>query len=61
MFKNSEKISKAIDLLMKVTDDLENQERKDQLVNVLHDLSGVHQNVMGDLRKGAGNPIRHIE
>lgn len=50
MFKNAEKISKAIDLLMKVTDDLESKERKNQMVNVLHDLSGAHQAVLGDLR-----------
>ncbi|MDC3414244.1 hypothetical protein [Terrihalobacillus insolitus] len=51
MFKNAEKISKAIDILIKVTDDLEKEERKDQMVNVIHDLSVAHQAVLGDLRK----------
>lgn len=55
MFKNAEKISKAIDMLIKVTDDLEKEERKDQLVNVIHELSGVHQAVLGDLRKPEAN------
>ncbi|UFT98074.1 hypothetical protein KO561_12765 [Radiobacillus kanasensis] len=51
MFKNAEKISKAMDMLIKVTEELDNQERKDQMVAVIHDLSGVHQAVLGDLRK----------
>lgn len=51
MFKNAEKISKTIDQLIKVTDDLENQERKDELLQVIHQLSIVHQNVLGDLAK----------
>ncbi|WP_018934328.1 hypothetical protein [Gracilibacillus lacisalsi] len=51
MFKNAEKISKAMDMLIKVTEELENQERKDEMVNVIHDLSKVHQNVLGDLTR----------
>ncbi|WP_153401954.1 hypothetical protein [Gracilibacillus oryzae] len=49
MFKNAEKLSKCLDQLIKVTEELENQERIDELVNVIHQLSIVHQNVLGDL------------
>ncbi|SET84293.1 hypothetical protein SAMN05216389_1383 [Oceanobacillus limi] len=49
MFKNAEKISKAIDNLIKIADGLEKDERKQELVNVIHELSCVHQNVLGDL------------
>ncbi|QDP40788.1 hypothetical protein [Radiobacillus deserti] len=55
MFKNAEKISKAMDMLIKVTDELEKLERKEQLVAVIHELSVVHQGVLGDLRTYAHN------
>lgn len=55
MFKNAEKISKTIDQLIKVTEDLENQERKDELLQVIHQLSVVHQNVLGDLTRSVYN------
>ncbi|WP_163538344.1 hypothetical protein [Gracilibacillus sp. YIM 98692] len=51
MFKNAEKISKCMDQLIKVTDDLDNQERKDELASVIHELSIVHQHVLGDVVK----------
>lgn len=48
MFKNAEKIGKTIETLMKTADDL-SEERKYELLNVIHKLSKVHQNVLGDL------------
>ena len=51
MFKNVEKISKCMDQLIKVTEELNNQERKEELTEAIHKLSIVHQNVLGDLTK----------
>ncbi len=53
MFKDAEKISKAIDNLIKITDGLEKEERRQEMVNVIHNLSCVHQNVLGDLTNKA--------
>lgn len=49
MFKNAERISRAIDNLIKITSDLKAQERKDEMTVVIHELSRVHQHVLGDL------------
>lgn len=51
MFENAEKVSKCMDQLIKVTGNLEKQERKDELLECIHQLSIVHQNILGDLRK----------
>lgn len=51
MFKTVEKISKLLDQLIKLTDELENEERKHELINVIHGLSKVQQNVIGDMTK----------
>ena len=56
MFKNVEKISKCMDQLIKVAEDL-NQERKEELTEAIHKLSIVHQNVLGDLTKNSHNRI----
>lgn len=56
MFKNAEKIGKTIDTLIKMSSDL-SQERQQELVYVIHELSKVHQNVLGDL---AGNKNGNI-
>jgi len=49
MFKNTDKISKAIDLLVKVTQDTESDERKEQTVEVIHSLSKLQQDHFKDL------------
>lgn len=51
MFKNVEKISKCMDQLIKVAEELNNQERKEELTEAIHKLSIVHQNVLGDLAR----------
>lgn len=51
MFKNVEKISKLMDQLIKLTDELENVERKNEMVNVIHQLAEVQKNLLGDLTK----------
>lgn len=51
MFKDVEKISKLIDQLMKLANELENKERKNEMICVIHQLSKVQQNVLGDLAK----------
>lgn len=51
MFKNVERISKLIDQLMKLTEELDNKERKNEMVNVIHQLAEVQKNLLGDLAK----------
>lgn len=51
VLKEANRIGRTIDTLMKITDDLERQERKDELINVIHQLSVVHQNVLLDITK----------
>ncbi len=50
MFKTTDKISKAIDLLIKVTSELENEHRKNQTVEAIHSLSKLQQDCFADLR-----------
>lgn len=51
VFKNVERISKLIDQMMKLTEELDNQERKNEMVNVIHQLAEVQKNLLGDLTK----------
>lgn len=51
MFKDVEKISKLIDQLMKLANELENKERKNEMICVIHQLAAVQKNVLGDLAK----------
>ena len=51
MFKNVERISKLIDQMMKLTEELDNKERKNEMVNVIHQLAEVQKNLLGDLTK----------
>jgi len=53
--KEANRIGRTIDNLMKITDDLEKNERKTELINVIHQLSIVHQNVLGDLTRDTVN------
>lgn len=54
MFKNVEKISKAIDLLVKVAEDTKDKNRSNELVNAIHNLSVVQQEYFGDLKENKG-------
>lgn len=51
MFKTAERIGKNIESLMKIVSELKNEDRKNELLVVIHELSKVHQNVLGDLTK----------
>lgn len=48
--KNTEAIGKAIELLVKVTDKETDPEQIERLLNVIHELSGIHQESVGNLR-----------
>lgn len=50
MFKTTDKISKAIELLRKATEELK-EDRKDEALNVIHDLTILQSNCFADLKK----------
>lgn len=55
MFKNAERIGKTIEQLIKVAEEIKNEERKQELITVIHGLAKVHQNVLGDLTQHQQN------
>ena len=44
-------INKAIDLLIKASEEMENEERKEQTIGAIHSLSKLQQDCYGDMKK----------
>ncbi len=51
MFKTADKISKAIDLLIKVTAEVEEPERKEEALAVVHQISHLYSNCILDIKQ----------
>ena len=51
MFKTTDKISKAMDLIIKVAEEINDPERKEEALSVIHELSVLHSKCFNDLRK----------
>lgn len=51
MFKTTEKINKAMDLIIKAAEEMKNEERKEQALNVIHELSLLHSDCFNDLKR----------
>lgn len=49
--KLTESIGKAIELLVRVTEKEDDDHQVERLLNVIHDLSGIQQDSVGNLRK----------
>lgn len=49
MFKTTDKINKAMDLVMKASEEIENEERKEQAIEAVHILSKLQQDCFADL------------
>lgn len=50
MFKTTDKISKAIDSIRKATEELENDERKQQAISCVHQLSTLYSDCIKDMK-----------
>lgn len=53
--KSTENIGKAIEILVKVTEKEDDQEQIERLLNVIHDLSGIHQESINSLKMLSNN------
>lgn len=49
MFKTTERISKAIDQVIKATEEIEDEGRKQQALKVIHEMSVLHSDCLSDL------------
>lgn len=49
--KLTESIGKAIELLVRVTEKEDDDHQVERLLNVIHELSGIQQESVGNLRK----------
>lgn len=50
MFKTTDRISKAMDMVIKAAEELKNEERKQQAIEVAHQISVLHSNCFDDLK-----------
>jgi len=51
MFKTTDKINKAMDLVIKASDELENPTRKEQAIECIHVLSKLQQDCFADMTR----------
>lgn len=50
MFKTTDRINKAMDMVVKAIEELENEERKQQALAVVHELSNLYSDCIKDLK-----------
>ena len=51
MFKTTDKISKAIELLRKAAEEINNEERKNQTITAIHDLTILQSDCFADIKR----------
>ncbi len=51
MFKTADKISKAIDIVIKSTEEMTNEERKEEAIAAVHQLSNLYSNCISDIKQ----------